>query len=205
MPLHLYQTFSTAIHLRDILAPLVDRHIDFRLQDRFLILTPDDESRRDVESALLEFPRLSGILIGSSVQTLPGFFQRLHLHHPDPLPPASPWLQRRALSEAADELKIQIARDSAALRSQIRELSRLQNQFALQDGFFPGKWRRLAAAWEQRLAGRYQAWNRRQAALAAWDVLQRAPREIQALQDIYFIGFTWVEAEWLATDRKSVV
>src|SRR4030095_6695525 len=63
--------------LRGILDTLVERHIAHRLVDDFLILTPDEVSASDVESALLSDPRLGGVLTGESVLPLPAWISSL--------------------------------------------------------------------------------------------------------------------------------
>ncbi|KAB2838119.1 hypothetical protein F9K50_09800, partial [bacterium] len=86
MPLRLRYVPSVAPYLDEILAPLIRRHIDFKLRDSFRIVTPDPESRQDLEERFLSREALGGVLIGKSLLTLHSFAQTLLLEHPAPKP-----------------------------------------------------------------------------------------------------------------------
>lgn len=62
--------------LQGILDSLVDLHISHRLIDDFLILCPDNTCSEDIQTQLLQNPKLSNILTGESVLSLKRYIEK---------------------------------------------------------------------------------------------------------------------------------
>src|SRR5215467_839492 len=73
MPIHMITAENVREPLPSLLETILKRHIAHRLVDDFLVLTPDEISAVDLERALLQDPRLGGVLTGASVLSLPAW------------------------------------------------------------------------------------------------------------------------------------
>ncbi len=204
MPLHLYETLSPAPHLSHWLGEIAERHIGLHLSDSFLVLTPDDASRRDLEKALLKYPKLEGILLGKSVSTLTALLPEILFYHPHPLPIASPFQQRRALRMALSASGLPLPSGPKAERRILWELSRLENLRRL-DGGAPlgGKWRQVHARWEEALEKRFRLLSPGAAWALAQDFIARGGYSpVERLQDLYLLGFLIPDAALLGFLRS---
>lgn len=194
MSLHLYQVDAMVPRLPDLLAHIVERHFDFYLRDSFRILTPNEECRQDLEALLLQDPRLEGVLIGKSLATLRSFAQSLLWQHPSPLPLAPLALQRKALEAALAKSFPQLNLDIVGLNRALKELLRLEDLDRLVHSMTnKASWKSLAVDFREILKN-YGAWSPAQVLGEAWKALQqeRIP-ELQAVEEIYFLGFHFPE------------
>lgn len=198
MPLRLRYVPSVAPILDEILAPLIQRHIDFKLRDSFRIITPDAESRQDLEACFLEREALGGVLIGKSLLTLHSLAQGLLLEHPSPRPLASLPAQRKALRQALRQLQPEWNLDSVGLRRCVRELQGLRRLSDLRVGGRMGLGLRVEAEFQKILEARFGAWTLERLQREAWQLLgkQRAGG-LELVEECWFLGFRFPEAALL--------
>jgi len=189
MALRLCYVASVVPLLPDILAPLIRRHIDFKLRDSFRIVVPNGEARQDLEALFLNAEELGGVLIGKSLLTLPAFAQEILLRHPKPSPLASPPLESKCLQIALRSSQPQWNLDAAQLRRCLRELKdidRVRDLRLRKNG--PGL--KLLGDFEQILAERGRAWTPGRTFREAWRILSRRPdSQLSEVEEIYFLGF----------------
>lgn len=200
MPLSLAFAQNPAARFEEIRDGIVAKHFSFKLKDDFLILAPHEEARQDVERALLDHPRLEGVLIGRSVLTPSSWLQNILFFHPAPLPLATPLRMRRALMSALQALGLPWRPDAAAQRSLVYELGRLEHISRLTgQAVKPDLTRRLLARWQTELVDTYRCWTRGQAWQEALALLRaEALPSLRTLEDVYFLGFSCPDPEWTA-------
>ncbi|MCC6273907.1 MAG: PD-(D/E)XK nuclease family protein [Deltaproteobacteria bacterium] len=198
MPLRLRYVFSVSPYLDEILAPLIRRHIDFKLRDSFRIVTPDAESRQDLEERFLSREALGGVLIGKSLLTLHSLAQTLLLEHPAPKPLATMPVQRKALRRALSRLKPEWKLDGASLQKCLRELQGLGRLADLRTRGRTGLGQRVAAEFQRILAEDFGAWTAERQMSEAWGLLGRSRASgLELVQECWFLGFRFPEAALL--------
>lgn len=198
MPLRLRYVPSVAPYLDEILAPLIRRHIDFKLRDSFRIVTPDAESRQDLEERFLSREALGGVLIGKSLLTLHSLAQALLLEHPAPKPLATLPVQRRALRRALSRLKPDWNLDGASLQKCLRELQGLRRLSDLRARGRAGLGQRVDGEFQKILAEDFGAWTAERQMAEAWGLLGRSRASgLELVQECWFLGFRFPEAALL--------
>ncbi|MCC7345692.1 MAG: PD-(D/E)XK nuclease family protein [Deltaproteobacteria bacterium] len=198
MPLRLRYAPSVAPYLDEILAPLIRRHIDFKLRDSFRIVTPDAESRQDLEERFLSREALGGVLIGKSLLTLSSLAQTLLLEHPTPKPLATLPVQRRALRRALSRLKPEWKLDGASLQKCLRELQGLRRLADLRTRGRVGLGQRVDGEFQKILAEDFGAWTAERQMAEAWGLLGRSRASgLELVQECWFLGFRFPEAALL--------
>lgn len=197
MPLRLSYVLSTAPFLDDILAPLIQRHIDFNRRDSFRIVTPDAESRLDLERRFLAHEELGGILIGKSLLTPASLAQSLLLEHPSPRPLASLPAQKKALQLALAELRPEWTLDGPAYRkclNELRTLRRLADLRARGDSLAY----RVDSQFQKNLEENFQSWLPERGLREAWTLLERkASSSLKLVEECWFLGFRMPEPSLL--------
>ncbi len=195
MPLLLYYLDSPGLFLKEILDPLIEKHIAFKLQDSFRIITPDQESRGDIEEFLLRDPRLGEVLIGKSILTFAQFWQFFLFSNPSANPLAPPSLERKVLqgifqTDQGREL------DLATLRQYQFELKRLHRLSIFQplrktEDRGPLRW---ASRMRALLTKKFGFWSYEQGLEETWRYLEKsAVPEFKKIREIHFIGFNLVD------------
>lgn len=198
MPLRLRYVPSVAPYLDEILAPLIRRHIDFKLRDSFRIVTPDAESRQDLEERFLSREALGGVLIGKSLLTLHSLAQTLLLEHPAPRPLATLPAQRRALRRALARLRPDWNLDGASLQKCLRELQDLRRLADLRTRGRAGLGQRVDGEFQKILAEDFGAWTAERQMAEAWGLLGRSRASgLELVQECWFLGFRFPEATLL--------
>lgn len=198
MPLRLRYVPSVAPYLDEILAPLIRRHIDFKLRDSFRIVTPDPESRQDLEERFLSREALGGVLIGKSLLTLHSLAQALLLEHPNPKALATLPAQRRALRRALSRLRPEWKLDGASLQKCLRELQGLRRLADLRTLGRSGLGQRVDAEFQKILAEDFSAWIGERQMAEAWGLLGRSNASgLELVQECWFLGFRFPEAALL--------
>ncbi|MFO1462219.1 MAG: PD-(D/E)XK nuclease family protein [bacterium] len=187
MPLHLRYLPSGAPNIPEILTPLIQEHIAFKLQDSFRIIVPDAESRQDLEEFFLEREALGGVLIGKSLLTLNAFAQALLLEHPRVWPLAPLALQRKALRESLARTHPQWDLDNSALERCLRELQELRRHGTAGPKTPAGK---VAVEYHSCL-GDAGYWDLNTSQQAAWEALaaRRLGRSLAEVRVGHFLGF----------------
>lgn len=198
MPLRLRYVPSVAPYLDEILAPLIRRHIDFKLRDSFRIVTPDPESRQDLEERFLSREALGGVLIGKSLLTLHSFAQTLLLEHPAPKPLATLPAQRKALRRALSRLRPDWKLDGASLQKCLRELQGLRRLADLRTRGRAGLGQRVDAEFQGILEADFGAWTAERLLAEAWGRLgSSGAAGLELVQECWFLGFRFPEAALL--------
>jgi len=190
MSLHLRHLSSPSPFLEEILRPVVQTHIDFKLRDSFRIVVPDAESRQDVEEFLLRQEPLGGVLIGKSVLTLSALAQSLLLEYRQALPIASSILQRKILKAALEALRPDWQLESPALRACLQELQRIRRSL----GLSPKKSEGLALQLERAFRGLLNEagyWDLEGSHAEAWRLLgaKQIGRSLAPVRECHWIGF----------------
>src|SRR5262245_31829845 len=105
MPIHIITAENIREPLPGLLETILERHIAHRLVDDFLVLTPDEVSTVDLERALLQDPRLDGVLTGASVLSLPAWVSAV-VRELEPKVLAAPaWVHEALFLSLAGEAK----------------------------------------------------------------------------------------------------
>jgi RecB family exonuclease len=199
MPLFLSYSLHPAALLEETLGSLAEKHFHFNLRDDFLIVTPYEEARQDVERVLLGHSQLEGVLIGRSILTLSSLIRNLLFHHSRPLPQASAFRMRKSLLAALAAVRPAWHPDLPAQKNLVAELQRLEALSRLTGKTWKPNWvRSLLETWKEDLIARFASWTRSQAADAAWNLIERQKIPfLEKLTDVYFLGFSLPDAELL--------
>lgn len=192
MALNIHYIDSVVPQLNEILKPLVQKHINFKLNDSFRIITPDLVSREDIENLLVTEPALQRVLIGKSILSLPDFFQRLLIGYPAPSPLAKNRMELKALRLALQKEGKASAVDTETLRQYLFELKRFRKLSRLRLGDRKNSQNHpLDFAYQKIILEKFGLWTQEKAEIEALNFLRNGkPPETQNLQEIYLIGFT---------------
>ncbi len=199
MPLLLYQTPSVAPFLSEILRPVVEKHFRFKLKDSFLVLTPDWETRQDIERSFLLEPGAGEVLIGNSIQTLSSFWQWLLLYHPNAKPQAPEVLKRKVLEPVLGKFRPDLKLDVRGKNRCLWELARLGQLQRLRPDFLENApFLKIQREFEQTLERQYQLWTAEKSVVEAMNTLAKCRIPIENVEEVFLLGFTSLEADLLS-------
>lgn len=191
MPLYLHYIDSITPHLEEILAPLVAKHIDFKLKDSFRLLTPDLTAAQDIEAQLLQDPRLGQVLIGKSVLSFQNFWLDLLHSHPQQRPMAPVALEDKAFYQTCQKYGVDWDLEQPELRRQaLRELK----SFAwLQSWQQPQALRPSTHPYEEHTGALLKQagfWSDTEAFAAFLELChQQSLKELKGVQEIFCLGW----------------
>ena len=199
MGLQLHYVDSIGPHLNEILSTLIDKHIQFKLNDTFRIITPDTPCAQDIEALLLEDPKLEKVLIGKSILTWAQFWQGILWEHPRQRPLAPPAFEKKALRMALKRSGKLHYVDLPTQNQYLRELKRIHYLAKFQK--LRGKPLTAPSIGDffQKIIGEeFKFWSSEQAMEQVLDYINSSPiQSLAEIKDIYFLGFSFPDSDML--------
>jgi hypothetical protein len=185
---------------------VIERHVSHRLQDDFLILSPDETSNRDLVQHFLNDPRLEGVLTGSSLVSVSQWVSQA-AREIEPRRMAAPEWVHEALFRPRAEKIFQNASPGSALnqRLSIASLYQLITAFR-EERLGAAELRSFVAAFDPELAEScaelfHDYGQTLKSHPHTWDFTAEADRVLQGiergeiaalkrLRTLYWLGFT---------------